>query len=104
MKAGPLASSVLGSLARSGVAGAAATVPMTAAMEAAFRLLPKDLRYPLPPRQVTDAVDSTVGGPLPDDETAHLAATLVAHIGYGAAAGSPFGLIRSRSLPTAFVV
>ena len=73
-------------------AGVLATVPMTGVMETGFRLLPADERYPLPPRQVTEAVDAGLGGPLPEAEGVRIASTLVAHLAYGGAAGSVFAL------------
>lgn len=76
------------------LAGFVATIPMTAAMVAMHRRLPRRERYPLPPREITDVLmDEAVG---PDDrprEEGMRALTLAAHFGYGAAAGSLFGPI-----------
>ena len=88
---------------RAAVAGALATVPMTVAMELAFRALPRGLRYPLPPRQITDEMDAVAGRPLPRDEQSHLVATLLAHVAYGAAAGSGFLLVPSRGMARSMV-
>lgn len=62
-------------------------------MEAGFRLLPPDEQYALPPRQVTETLDADLGRPLPVAEGARIAATLLAHLGYGGAAGSTFTLV-----------
>src|SRR5262245_25129896 len=75
------------------LAGLAATAPMTAFMKAAFRALPTQDKYPLPPRRVTARVGEQAGvwDELP--EPARKAATLTTHFGYGAAVGALYGLI-----------
>lgn len=71
-------------------AGAAATAPMTWAMEVMHRLLPPQEKYPLPPREITDRVAEATG--VDDDlsEQEHLWLTLAAHFGYGAAGGAVY--------------
>ena len=78
-----------------GLAGAFATLPMTAAMRRLHEHLPPGERHPLPPREVVEAA----GSGLPEVFTGR-DATMLAHFGYGALAGVLFaGLFRSRSLP-----
>lgn len=82
------------------VAGFVATAPMTLAMKAAQRMLPPQERHPLPPRRVTmRALRKTGVRPHVDlDEGERRGLTLAAHYGYGAAAGSVFGLLAPRNL------
>jgi len=77
-------------------AGLIATAPMTVVMEAVFRRLPRDQRYPLPPAEITDKVieRGTVGRRLEPPQ--HLALTLAAHFGYGAAVGAVCGPLTRR--------
>jgi uncharacterized membrane protein YagU involved in acid resistance len=77
-------------------AGLAATVPMTAAMEAMHQLLPEHERYPLPPRQIVDnAIDqSPAAGALENDQRAKTA--LAAHFAFGAVAGAVYGMFSTR--------
>lgn len=69
------------------IAGTVATLPMSWAMEVMHRLLPAGERDPLPPRQITERMSETVGlhDRLSDEQRLWL--SLVAHLGYGAAAG-----------------
>ena len=65
------------------VAGFCATMAMTAIMRAMHEQLSPGERYPLPPREITETV---VG------EVSHSALrTVLAHFGFGAAAGALFG-------------
>ncbi|MGE3857991.1 MAG: hypothetical protein AB7G21_13620 [Dehalococcoidia bacterium] len=82
---------------RFAVAGALATLAMTAFMVVAFRRLPRRERYPLPPRLITDRVRRALGlrqlpGPLPG------VLTLIAHIGFGGAAAVPLAAYPTRSM------
>lgn len=87
-------------LAQGALAGLAATVPMTLAMELLWRRLPENLRYPLPPREIIDRI-------LPEElqkelgETGSQQVTLAAHFGYGAAVGAIFSLLTSSRRPGA---
>jgi uncharacterized membrane protein YagU involved in acid resistance len=78
------------------VAGLAATVPMTAVMELLHRPLPPGQRRPLPPRRVTMRAADAVG--VADDlsEPERVGLTTAAHFGFGAAAGSVYGLLAPR--------
>lgn len=75
-------------LAAGAMSGAAATVPMTAFMEAAYHQLPFLQQAPLPPRQITDNLARSFGVRQELSETTREVATLTAHLGYGAACGA----------------
>lgn len=81
-----------------GIAGLAATLPMTIAMKLMHENLPPEEQYPLPPREITEKVAEEAG--VDDDmtEDQHRAATLAAHFGYGTACGIVYG-IASPVLP-----
>ncbi len=77
------------------VGGLAATVPMTVAMEAMHRALPRREQYPLPPREITENVERlALGSRLPDEPETAL--TWLSHFGYGAATGGLYGLVTDR--------
>lgn len=64
------------------IGGIVGTVAMTAAMRRLSQILPVRERYPLPPREITEQL-------LPaHDEAANDNRTLLAHAGFGAAAGA----------------
>ncbi|WP_197038380.1 hypothetical protein [Billgrantia saliphila] len=70
------------------IGGLLATVPMTLAMEALYRRLPREERYPLPPREITQNImhKAAPGATLEDERYAEL--SLVSHFGYGALSGA----------------
>ncbi len=72
------------------IAGAVATLPMTATMRAIHRRLPKQERYPAPPRELIDSA----AGDLPDAAARDL--TLAAHYAYGAATGALIAAVVPR--------
>ena len=79
------------SLFAGALAGLIATVPMTAVMALGHRfLLPPRERYDLPPRQITLRTVEKTGVDVSRDlnENERRAATLIAHYGFGAAAGA----------------
>jgi uncharacterized membrane protein YagU involved in acid resistance len=82
-------------------AGAAATLPMTAVMEALHERLDGEPARPLPPREVTDGMAAKAGvhDQLSEEDKQQL--TLAAHFGYGAGCGALFGLIAPRNAPLA---
>ena len=85
-------------LARGALAGLAATIPMTIAMEMLWRRLPRHERYPLPPREIIDRIlPPRTGAVL--GERGSRNATLIAHFSYGAAVGSLFPLITASRYP-----
>ena len=82
------------------IAGAVATVPMTAVMIGLHRVLPGEPPEPLPPREITENVAETAGaGPAMDamDESGRAGTTLAAHFSYGAAAGVGYAPFAGRS-------
>src|SRR5690349_14374218 len=85
-----------GQLVRGAAAGLAATVPMTAVMEALHRTLPAPQRHPLPPRKIAMRAAAKVGVRKHLDEPQRLATTLVAHLGYGSAVGAMLGAVAPR--------
>jgi putative membrane protein len=78
-------------LFRGAIAGLVATAPMTAVMLVLHRLLPGYQRYPLEPYRITTRMARRLRlSHVIDDQESRLAATTVAHFGYGAAAGALF--------------
>jgi hypothetical protein len=75
------------------LAGFAATAPMTAVMDALHRQVPPEDQRPLPPREITEQAVEAVGAEdeLPEDAKTGL--TMLAHFGYGAAAGGVYGVV-----------
>src|SRR5690606_6335692 len=67
------------------IAGFVGTAAMTAAMRRMHRRLPPEERYPLPPREISEAVAA------PDGEAEAEDLSLAAHVAFGAAAGSLLG-------------
>ena len=84
------------------LAGIAATAAMTAAMTLLFRHLSSRSRYPLPPRELIEALDPTRR--IVTTDRARARATTFAHFGYGALTGALFALSRDRSTSTGGVV
>jgi hypothetical protein len=72
-----------------GIAGAIATAAMTASARRLFQRLPPRERYPLPPREL---IDRTFRSP----QRWGPALTLLAHFGFGSAAGALHGLRTAR--------
>jgi uncharacterized membrane protein YagU involved in acid resistance len=72
------------------ISGVVATGPMTAAMIAWHRRLPAGERYPLPPREITMKLARKTGVAAELSAETRSAATLLAHFGYGAAAGAVY--------------
>lgn len=78
------------------ICGVVATGPMTAVMVLWHRRLPARERYPLPPREITGAVAEKAGVAV--DADAISSATLLAHFGYGGAAGGLYGALPAGSV------
>ena len=78
------------------IAGLLATLPMTIFMRAAWRMLPRREKYPLPPRLITRKLTkkAAVDSELDADELTWL--TLTFHFLFGAVAGSLFGAFEER--------
>ena len=82
-------------------AGLIATVPMTIFMLAAQRILPQWQQYALPPEKLTDKFARRVGLRKHLDKPQLLLASLVSHLGFGAAGGAIYGpLMRIVPLPS----
>ena len=82
------------------IAGFLGTAAMTVAMELMFPFLPRRQQRPLPPRQITGRIAVKTGVRPYLDEDDVLAATMLAHFGYGSVAGSVYTLSVERlSLP-----
>jgi hypothetical protein len=82
---------------RGALAGLAATAPMTGVMLLLHRLLPGYQRYPLEPYRITTRLARRLHlSRYLDDQSGRVAATTVAHFGYGAAAGALFPPLTQR--------
>lgn len=73
------------------LAGITATTMMTAAMRRLHAGLPKEERYPLPPREITERLSPDNPG---DDSLRDR--SLAAHFAYGAATGAMIGVAGTR--------
>jgi hypothetical protein len=76
---------------RGALAGLVATVPMTALMIAVHRRLPWFERYQFPPEKITGELADALDLEVVQTEPVRTIATAVAHLGYGAGAGSVYG-------------
>ena len=74
------------------ICGVVATGPMMAVMVLWHRWVPVRERYPLPPREITGVVAEKAG------VSVNTAATLLAHFGYGGAAGGLYGALPMGSV------
>ena len=79
-------------LAKGALAGLVATVPMTVTMVLLQRLLPKRLRYPLPPEQITLRVIADKGAISHLDDPERTIATGILHFGIGTLAGAIYSV------------
>jgi len=90
-------------LAKGALAGLVATVPMTVVMVLLQRLLPRHLRYPLPPEQVTLRVIADKGAISHLGDPERTIATGILHFGIGALGGAGYSvaakLIPAPSVP-----
>jgi hypothetical protein len=80
------------------LAGLAATGPMTLAMKLMHEQLPREERYPLPPRQVTEGLAEKAGVNEQLDEEEREAATWVSHFAYGATCGALYGAVSGEKI------
>jgi uncharacterized membrane protein YagU involved in acid resistance len=88
---------------RGACAGFLATGPMTYAMIELFKRLSARDRHPLPPSTLTEEFESGIGIESSLSKNQHLALTMLAHFGYGAACGAVYGSTFGRN-PRAPVV
>ena len=73
-------------------AGLVATVPMTLAMVWAWKRLPREEQYALPPQEIVTILADKADLPVPLTPNQHLAATSLSHFGFGAMAGALYAL------------
>jgi uncharacterized membrane protein YagU involved in acid resistance len=78
------------------LAGFAATIPMSWAMELMHQLLPHHERHPLPPRQITERVAKATGVNRHLSEEGRVWLSLAAHLGYGATVGTIYELVAPK--------
>jgi uncharacterized membrane protein YagU involved in acid resistance len=83
--------------AEGAIAGAAATIPMSWAMEVMHRLLPSHERQPLPPREITERVTEAAGVKDRLSDGQRLWLSLAAHVGYGAAVGALYQAVGPKA-------
>ena len=83
------------------LAGLAATAPMTLFMQQMHQQLPARERYPLPPSEIVEELTEQAGIDDQIDQSEHLALTLLAHFGYGAAAGALYAPLAQAFHPPA---
>ncbi|SFU98268.1 DUF1440 domain-containing protein [Halomonas korlensis] len=76
------------------IGGLLATVPMTLAMEALYRRLPREESYPLPPREITQDLLQKANADTSLDEEQRTELSLISHFGYGAFAGALYPVTR----------
>jgi putative membrane protein len=79
------------------LAGFAATAPMTLFMLGTHRCLPRGQRYDLPPEIITRDLARIVDVHWRLNKKQTLAATTLAHFGYGAAAGALYGPLEKNA-------
>ncbi|MET0647325.1 MAG: DUF6789 family protein [Pyrinomonadaceae bacterium] len=80
------------------LAGLAATGPMSLAMKLMHEQLPREERYPLPPRQVTEGLAEKAGVNEHLDEEEREAATWFSHFAYGATCGALYGAVSGKKI------
>jgi len=76
------------------IGGLLATIPMTLAMEALYRRLQREERYPLLPREIIQNLLQKVEADGLLDEEQHVELSLVSHFCYGAFAGALYPATR----------
>jgi hypothetical protein len=79
-----------------GLAGLLATVPMTVAMLALQRALPRAEQYALPPEVITAELVRHVRGAGPASEATQRSLTLPMHVGFGAFNGAVYAASLAR--------
>lgn len=75
-------------LIKGALAGFIATIPMTMAMKALHAQLPKEERYPLPPRLIVESAAEKLDVENDLHEEDEFALTVASHFAYGAATGA----------------
>jgi uncharacterized membrane protein YagU involved in acid resistance len=85
------------------LAGLAATVPMTLFMNQMHQQLPARERYPLPPSEIVEELTEQAGIDGYIDQPEHIALTLLAHFGYGAATGALYAPLAQAFHPPSII-
>ena len=85
------------------LAGLAATAPMTLFMQQMHQQLPARERYPLLPSEIVEELTEQAGIDDQIDQSEHLALTLLAHFGYGAANGALYAPLAQAFHPPALL-
>ncbi len=80
-------------LSQSAIAGMMATLPMTIFMRSAWKQLPEQEQYALPPRQITRKV---IKPARKLNERKQTALTLFLHFAFGAVAGLIYGMVEGK--------
>jgi hypothetical protein len=88
---------MMNSVVRGSLAGLAATAPMSLAMRTGEKLIPVHDKGHLPPRQVTEGLLRKLGLRKFLDREHRETASLLAHYGFGAAAGALLGATTART-------
>ena len=83
-------------LIKGAVAGLLATFPMTLFMRTAWRMLPPQEKYPLPPRQLTNRLVQELEPPVRLNQDRLTALTYLLHFLFGAATGALYGVLEDR--------
>jgi uncharacterized membrane protein YagU involved in acid resistance len=83
------------------LAGLTATLPMTLFMQQMHQQLPPHERYPLPPSEIVEELTEQAGMADQIDQSEHMALTLLAHFGYGAATGALYAPLAQALEPPA---
>jgi uncharacterized membrane protein YagU involved in acid resistance len=85
----------INTLLRGALAGCVATAPMTLVMQMLYRTLPRQEQYALPPSEITQTITHKAGVDQQIEQDQHVALTLLAHFGYGAATGAVYASLAS---------
>jgi uncharacterized membrane protein YagU involved in acid resistance len=85
------------------LAGLTATVPMTLFMQQMHRKLPAHERYPLPPSEIVEELTDQAGVDEQINASEHIALTMLAHFGYGAATGALYAPLAQAYRPPALL-
>jgi uncharacterized membrane protein YagU involved in acid resistance len=83
-------------LVQGAAAGFVATAPMSISMLIGWALLPKQEKYPLAPRLITEQITERVGLEDQMSENQLVGLTIFSHFGYGALFGALYALFEGR--------
>jgi hypothetical protein len=90
---------IAGDFVKGAISGLIATAPMTIAMLAGHRQLPRRERYPLPPREIITSILTKLHLRPHVGPRARKFATYAAHFGYGSAMGALYSVAARRGGP-----